>query len=102
MDLFNQDEVFLARWLAGELSEAEEQAFQAHPDYDKFQELAKASSILQVPKTDQDQHWEKIKAKHQKPLKSVNQKRFSNYRLLFAAAAAVALLLISFFFRSLL
>ncbi|MEM9822477.1 MAG: FecR domain-containing protein [Bacteroidota bacterium] len=98
MEVFNGDDAFLAKWVADELTEAEEQAFRAHPDYEQFNDLIQASSLLKVPQTDTAQHWKKIKTQHQDQPRALKKERSIVYRRLIMAAAAIAILLISYFF----
>ena len=46
------DDTLLARWLSGELSEAERQEVESRPDFADFQRIAAAGSRLRVPNYD--------------------------------------------------
>ncbi len=104
-DLFN-DETFLARWLAQELTEAELEQFQQHPDFALYKQLAEGAQKLPKPQLkNEGVLLQKIKAKANKssnlaPLKNTSKtKPIVSRRLIMGilGAAAAALLLFSYF-----
>lgn len=98
------DETFLARWMAGEVSDTELEQFRKHPDFAFYERLANSPIKIQVPKIKEEQDLLlSIKAKANKevplvpksqPLKS---KLLTRRQLGGLLAAAVTLLLMGYF-----
>ncbi len=88
------DETLLARWLSGELTEAERKEVEQHPDFERWRRIARAAEQLQPPPYDQRAAWERLRAA------AASKKRRSKLRPLIAAGAIAAALalLIAFFF----
>lgn len=57
---FDKDDTFLARWLAGELSEAERLALEHDPRYPALQKIADTAALLQAPEADMDAFRSKV------------------------------------------
>lgn len=82
-----EDETLLARWLSGELSEAERAALEQHPDFPAFKRLVDAADRLALPDPDVQNMWNRFSqhiATQTKP-KVALRRRFVRW----AAAAAV-------------
>lgn len=94
MSNFKNEDDFLARWLAGDLTKAELDRFEAHPDFALYEKLATASANLKIAPIDETANLQKIKAKRKAkaPVKSR-----SLLRRVFIPAAAILLLCISYF-----
>lgn len=91
-----QDDTFLARWLAGELTESEMQQFRMHPDYIYFEQLARTSKNLAIPQIDKQKVLANIKRqKSTNPKTSPTRTFFS--RRFFIPAAAMLFLIIGYF-----
>lgn len=96
------DDTLLARWLSGELSEAELQQLQSRPDFADFQRIAEAGSRLQVPEYDAATELTRLQARQQElkaAAKATPQqtKPFLRAVHYWSAAAGVALLLAAWF-----
>ncbi|RNC84450.1 MAG: hypothetical protein ED557_05560 [Balneola sp.] len=61
------DETFLARWLAGELSEEEVKAFENHEEFGDFKKIASVSDSLSVQEFDVDNEFSRLKDRIEKP-----------------------------------
>lgn len=94
-DLLN-DDTFLARWLAGGLTEEELNRFREHPDFAYYEQLAHQSSTIKVPAIDQAQLLKKIKAKQKTSLLKKDKPKLFSRRLLISAAAML-LFILSYF-----
>jgi transmembrane sensor len=55
-----EDNYTLAKWLAGELSESELQAFEGSSEFDIYQKIANYSSQLEAPAFDENKLYDKI------------------------------------------
>lgn len=91
------DDTFLARWLNGELSEAELQQLQHREDYEKLQKIVKRTQNLEIPAYSEEKSWQQLLAKKeqlQQKRKVIPLRRWWIY----TAAASVALLLGIYFF----
>lgn len=62
----------LAKWLAGEMSEAELAAFEKTPEYHTYHKIAQYSSQLEAPSFDENRLYKKILAKHHKSKKVIS------------------------------
>jgi transmembrane sensor len=88
------DDTFLARWLAGTLTDAELAAFKARPDYPEFQQIVSEISDLDIPQRDKVQQFAKLRQRMTPPARG----RYYLTRrqwLLGAAAAVVGMLLVA-------
>ena len=91
---YNED-TFLARWLSGDLSEAERQTFEASEEYRAYQKIAEASAELRSPEWQKAAGWEALEQQmNPKPKPQVRRRQLWPY----AVAAATVLLLIAFWF----
>ncbi len=61
------DETFLARWLAGELSEEEKKAFENLEEFGAFEKIASVSDSLSVPEFEVDNELARLKDRIEKP-----------------------------------
>ncbi len=87
MKKFN-DDTFLARWLNGELTEDERVAFESSDDYSIYQQIIAGTELYKTPDNfDAEAMLAKVKGKEQK----------SGRILLFRIAAAIALIMMSYF-----
>ncbi|MEM9822071.1 MAG: FecR domain-containing protein [Bacteroidota bacterium] len=57
------DDTFLAKWLNGELSEAELAAFKEREDFELFEKIAQQAGELETPKWNEAQGWEDLNRK---------------------------------------
>lgn len=104
-DLLN-DETFLARWLAGELTESELEQFRQHPDFALYKQLAEGAQKLPKPQLKNEAALlQNIKAKAKKSTKLASvrntsaSKSFISRRLFtgIIGAAAAALFIFGYF-----
>ena len=68
MDLPFADETILARWLSGELTDAERRQVEEHPGFTDWQRIAQDSKRLQAPVYDEATNWKKL----QQPVNDTN------------------------------
>ncbi|MEM8909482.1 MAG: hypothetical protein AAGD05_16665, partial [Bacteroidota bacterium] len=86
------DEHFLARWLAGELTEAELETFRKDARYAQFEALAQQALLLQIPEIDIDANLQEIRAKRKpKTTQSTLIKKNRLSRQIWIPAAAILL-----------
>ncbi len=90
-DLF-KDDTFLGRWLNGQLSEKESEAFKNTETYADYQRIVDAVDSLEAPAFDKREQWEKVKEATEE--KIAGTKVFSLRRYWWVATAAVVLVLI--------
>ncbi len=92
-----KDDIFLSRWISGELSEEELQEFQAHPEYKHYAKIMAGADTLDLRNYDVDGELSSLKSKrYQKvPKKSGSVIKLWPY---FAAAASIAIILGIFLF----
>lgn len=55
-----QDDTLLARWLSGELSDAERQALEEHPDFPVFRRIVETANGLQLPDAGTQAMWDRL------------------------------------------
>lgn len=97
------DDTLLARWLSGELSEAEQQELQARPDFVDFQRIATAGANLKMPSYNAATELVRLQARQEELKASAKVKKMPAKRSLgairywSAAAAAVAILAVAWF-----
>lgn len=60
MDDSYHDDTLLARWLSGELGEAERQALEQHPDYPVYRRIVEAADRLQLPDAGVQGLWDRV------------------------------------------
>ena len=83
------EENYLAKWLNGELSEAEEKAFRNTPEFQTYQRIAQTASKLEAPEFDMEQAL--ARATSARENKGGTIRRLSPMRQWMSAAAAVVL-----------
>ena len=59
----------LAKWLAGDMSEAELKAFQKTPEFETYHKIALYSSQLEAPSFDENKMYENVISKNKKTVK---------------------------------
>ena len=87
----------LAKWLAGEMSEAELQAFQKTPAYETYHKIAQYSSQLEAPAFNADKVFEKIIAQPKQSGKIVSLHQTLWFKI---AAVFVLFLGLTFFYKT--
>jgi transmembrane sensor len=93
MPIYDRDDRFLARWLNGELTEAERTAFEQSPEYADFKAIADRAGELKPPAYDQDAAWAELKHTVRGAARSAGRvRRLRRWR---AVAAAVGLLVVA-------
>ena len=87
------DDTLLARWLSGELSDAERQELEQHPDYPVFRRIVEAAGRLQLPDAGSQAMWERLSPglTSKKRIRGGNAPRQYWVKWAVAAAAAVTL-----------
>ncbi|MGY6647938.1 FecR family protein [Wenyingzhuangia sp. IMCC45574] len=90
---YTNDDTFLARWIAGELSEEERIAFEKTEAYKEFNTLNKVAKTLAAPTVDTESALTKVKAK----LKA-NTTKTKVIKLWISVAASIAILIGSYAF----
>lgn len=83
------DDAFLARWLNGELSEAEEAELKAREDFAALQKIAADATHLDLPAFSEGAAWEKLLLAKQAQLQKQPGKRRFLRTLWWSAAAAI-------------
>ncbi len=96
MDDFMKDDVFLARWLDGSLTEEELARFKAHPDFAKFEEIANAATLLKIADIDEEANLKNIKTRQKQETKTI-AKSPRLLRRVFIPAATILLLISAYF-----
>ncbi len=90
-----KDDIFLSRWINGELSEKELREFQAHPEYEHYAKIMAGADALDLKDYDGEKELIKLKSKR-------NDKKPGSVIKLwpyFAAAASIAIILGIFLFN---
>ncbi len=94
------DDVFLARWLNGELSEEELAKFEQSADFKQYQKIVLGTEALSGPDFDESALFESVKDKRrlhlEEPKKEGKQILFGTWG--YAAAAVITLLVVFFLF----
>ncbi len=90
-------ENYLAKWLNGELSEAELSEFKKTDEYASYQKIIEASTFLEAPKFDTEKALIDIKVKQQNN-NSVKVVKLSPIKKLMRVAAAIAILITGTYF----
>lgn len=88
------DNTFLAKWLSGELSETEREAFEKTPEYTQYVKIAEKSAQFEMPEFQQEKVFQDIQNRTSKKQKV--RKLIPNWSI--AIAASVAVLFGLFFF----
>ncbi|KAA1246469.1 FecR family protein [Aquimarina sp. RZ0] len=93
-----KDNIFLSRWVNGELSPEEFQEFQSHPEYEYYTKIIAATNTLDLVDYDVDEELTKLKSKR----KTTPAKNKPVIKLLpyIAVAASIAILLGVFLFNA--
>jgi transmembrane sensor len=87
----HMDDELLGRWLSGEMSPEELEAFKSSEAYDTYRHIAEFSSQLSAPSFDQNTLFEKIQANKHKTEAPIVQMR-SNRRWIGIAATIIVLI----------
>ncbi|WP_196895438.1 FecR family protein [Aureivirga marina] len=91
-DNIENKDVFLAQWIAGEISDLELKKLVSEEDFAVFSEIKKQSEFLEAPKFEMNQNFEAIKNQIDTP-----KKKSKVIPLWMYAAAASVVIMISFF-----
>ena len=89
-----KDDIFLARWLNGELTDEERREFESSEDYTTYQKIIAGSDALQSPEFDEDALLNNIKSKKADQPISIHRSK----RLWMTGIAASIALIIAFVF----
>jgi transmembrane sensor len=87
----------LAKWLAGEMSEAELKSFQKNPAFETYHKIAQYTSQLEAPAFNADKVLEKVIAQPKKSTKVVSLQQTWWFK---AAAVVVLFLGLTFFYKT--
>lgn len=87
------DDVFLARWMAGKLTEQELKEFERSEDFMLYSKIAERSKLFDTPEFDSKTSWEKIQKKKTKT-NVIKLRR--KYSIAIGIAACIAVLIGSF------
>lgn len=90
-----EDETLLARWLSGELSEAERAVLEQHPDFPAFKRLVDAADRLALPDPDVQGMWDRFSQNIATQTKPKVALRRTIIRWVAAAAVLTGLLLVA-------
>ena len=96
MDDTFQDDTLLARWLSGELSDAERQVVEQHPDYPVYRRIVEAADRLQLPDAGVQGLWDRL-SPGLLPAKSRAGMRMSRQRWLWWSVGAAAAMTLAVF-----
>lgn len=94
------DDTFLARWLAGELTKSEEEAFQQHPDFAFYQQLKRTHIQLDASTPDQAKLLNKIKNNPRFSKRTEAKQKTLIPRKWLSIAATLLLLVLSYYYFS--
>ncbi|AXT55991.1 FecR family protein [Aquimarina sp. MMG015] len=94
-----KDDIFLSRWINGELSPEELREFQSHPEYDHYAKIMAGADTLELIPYDLDTALNNIKSNKQTSLKQ-HKKPVIKLWPAMAVAASIAILFGFFFFKS--
>ncbi|MEW7291342.1 FecR family protein [Aquimarina sp. 2304DJ70-9] len=94
-----KDDIFLSRWINGELSEEELREFQSHPEYEHYEKIMAGADALDLKNYDVDKELVSLKSKRNA---GVTKKSTSTIKLwpYVAVAASIAVILGLFLFNS--
>ncbi len=59
-NLLYDDDTLLGRWLIGDITDAEQEALERHPDFPVFRQIVAAAGHLQLPDTEVEQMWNRL------------------------------------------
>lgn len=93
----NSDETFLARWLAGELSEEELNIFESSEEFRKYQAIARASDQLTVPKYNVEKELLRLRKTIHTPKQATIFKLSGVVRYAIAASVLIAALVSAYY-----
>lgn len=96
MEDIYQDDTLLARWLCGDLSEAEQEALERHPDFPTLRRIVELSDQLELPDPAVQAMWDRLSPQLLAPKPVVPERDTRRIWLSWAVAAAAVLVL--FFF----
>lgn len=91
-----QDDTLLARWLSGELSDAERQDLERHPDFPVYRRIVEATDRLHLPDAGVQAMWDRLQP-NLFVKKSQPRSRISQTEWLWAAVATAAVITLAIF-----
>ncbi|MFD2565538.1 FecR family protein [Aquimarina rubra] len=94
-----KDDIFLSRWINGELSPEELREFQSDPEYDHYKKIKEGADALDLTEYDIDTALHQVKSKSSITVKKKTKPVIQLWPYL-AAAASIALIFGLFFFNS--
>lgn len=90
------DDTILARWLSGDLTDAERTALEQHPDFPAFRKIADTAARLAPPDAETAQNWPSVKSEIDKAVAMPVSSQPTHRRWIwYSAAAAVAAIVVS-------
>jgi len=89
-DKKNTNNVYLAKWMNGELTDNELRSFVSEKDFEMFLKIKDGLDYFEAPNFDKDNLKDKILKKIEKPQKKL---KINSYKWWYAAAASIALLI---------
>lgn len=92
------DETFLARWIANDLSSDELKKFKGSEDYHQYKKINDASQLLKTPNYNKEELLGKIKEEKNTKNKSTKVFKLSS-SWMYSAAASIVILLTVFYFN---
>lgn len=87
-------ENYLAKWLSGDLTDAELEAFKASEEYATYMKIAEASNTMKAPDYDVAQAWNTFQDRGKAVASDVKVVPLRPYRQFLRIAAAIAVLLV--------
>lgn len=96
MEDIYQDDTLLARWLCGDLSEAELEALERHPDFPALRRIVELSDQMGLPDPSVQEMWDRLSPQLMSPKPAAPKQTARRVWLSWAVAAAAALVLVFF------
>jgi ferric-dicitrate binding protein FerR (iron transport regulator) len=98
MEKHYSDESFLARWVSGDLTSEELDAFNVSPDYEEFVKINKVAQKLSTPQFNKTEVFKNLQKQIDSPGETISKTRRLNSYLLYGMVASVVLLMGYFLF----